>query len=79
MIKKILEVLVCDLIIQLPEENVTASGASMGRPSRSTSQLSRLEVKHSQHWLSKGKQYLKAQKIPAAAGPRAFKSPYFKG
>jgi hypothetical protein len=32
------------------------SGISRGRPSPTASQLSRLEVKHSQHWPSKGKQ-----------------------
>ena len=38
------------------EKNVTPSGNSRGRPSPTASQLSRLEVKHSQHWPSKGKQ-----------------------
>jgi len=37
------------------EENVTVSGTSRGRPSPMASQLSRLEVKHSQHWPYKGK------------------------
>src|SRR5215510_15307345 len=50
------EVLVRDLIILSREENVTASGVSKGRPSPFSSQFSRLEVKHSQHWPSKGKQ-----------------------
>jgi hypothetical protein len=35
---------------------VTASGISRGRPSPFASQLSWLEVKHSKHWPSKGKQ-----------------------
>jgi hypothetical protein len=43
------EVLIHELIILLHEENVTASGISRGRPSPFASQLSRLEVKHSQH------------------------------
>jgi hypothetical protein len=38
------------MIIHLQEVNVTASGISRGRPSPTVSQLSRLEVKHSQHW-----------------------------
>jgi hypothetical protein len=50
------EVLVWDLIILSHEENVTASGISRGRPSPFSSQLSHSEVKHSQHWPSKGKQ-----------------------
>jgi len=50
------EILICDLIIHLQEENVTASGISRSRPSRTASQLCRLEVKHSQHWPAKGKQ-----------------------
>jgi len=50
------ELLVCKLIIHSQEENVTASGISRGRPSPTGSQRSRLEVKHSQHWPSKGKQ-----------------------
>jgi len=49
-------ILVCELIIHSQEGNVTASGTSKGRPSPAASQLSRLEVKHSQHWPSKGKQ-----------------------
>jgi len=51
--KNFREILVFELIIHLPEENVTASGTSRGRPSPTVSQLSRLEVKH---WPSKGKQ-----------------------
>ena len=35
---------------------MTASGASRGRSSPFASQLTHLEVKHSQHWPSKGKQ-----------------------
>ena len=50
------ELLVRELITHSQEENVTASGISRGRPSPTASQLSRLEVKHSQHWPSKGKQ-----------------------
>jgi len=53
--KKFREILVCELIIHSREENVTASGISMDRPSPTASQLSLLEVKHSQHWPSKGK------------------------
>jgi hypothetical protein len=36
--------------------NSYGSGPSWGRPSPFASQLGRLEVKHSQHWPSKGKQ-----------------------
>ena len=54
--KSFREVLVWDLIILSHDGNVTASGVSRGRPSPFASQLSRLEVKHSQHWPSKGKQ-----------------------
>ena len=50
-------ILVCKLIIHSQEENVTASAISKGRPSPTASQLSRLEVKHSQHWPSKGKRW----------------------
>ena len=50
------EILVRELIIHSQEGNVTASGLSRGRPSPAASQLIRLEVKHSQHWPSKGKQ-----------------------
>jgi hypothetical protein len=53
--KKFREILVRELIIHSREENVTASGISRGRPSPTASQLSRLEVKYSQHWPSKGK------------------------
>jgi hypothetical protein len=49
------ELLVCELIIHSQEENVVASGISRGRPSPIASQLSRLEVKHSQLWPSKEK------------------------
>jgi hypothetical protein len=56
--KKFHEILVRKLIIHSQKENVTASGPLWGRPSPFASQLSRLEVKHSQHWLSKGKQRL---------------------
>jgi len=51
------ELLVRELIVHSQEENVTPSGISRGRPSPTASQLSRLEVKHSQHWPSKGKQW----------------------
>ena len=54
--KNFREILVRELIIHSQEANVTASGPSWGRPSPTASQLSRLEVKHSQHWPSKGKQ-----------------------
>ena len=47
--KKFYEILVQELITHSQEENVTASGISRGRPSPTASQLSRLEVKHSQH------------------------------
>jgi len=53
--KSFREVLVRDLIILSHEENVTVSGVSRGRPNPFSSQLSRLEVKHSQHWPSKRK------------------------
>ena len=48
------EILVRELIIHSQEENLTASGISRGRPSATASQLSRLEVKHSQHWPARG-------------------------
>jgi hypothetical protein len=54
--KKFREILVRNLIVQSHEANITVSGVSRGRPSKSGAQLSRLEVKHSQHWPSKGKQ-----------------------
>jgi len=54
--KRFREVLVRNLITESNKQNVTASGVSRGRPSPSVSQISRLEVKHSQHWPSKGKQ-----------------------
>jgi ribosomal protein S16 len=50
------EVFVCTSITHSYEENVTASGFFSNRPDPLTSQLSQLEVKHSQHWLSKGVQ-----------------------
>ena len=50
------QILVRKLIIHSQDENVTASGISRGRPSPAASHFSRLEVKHSQHWPSKGKQ-----------------------
>jgi len=50
------EILIRELIIHSQEENVTVSGISRGRPSPTASQHSQLEVKHSQHWPSKGKQ-----------------------
>ena len=50
------EILVRELIIHSQEQNATVSGVSRGRPSPTASQLSRLEVKHSQHWPAKGKQ-----------------------
>jgi hypothetical protein len=45
-----------ELIMHSQEGNMTASGTSRGRPSPAVAQLIRLEVKHSQHWPSKGKQ-----------------------
>jgi hypothetical protein len=47
-----------DLILQSHEANITVSGVSRGNPSSSRAQLtvSQLEVKHSQHWPTKGKQ-----------------------
>jgi hypothetical protein len=53
--KKFRKMLVRELIIHSQEETVIASGTSRGTPSPTVSQLSRLEVKHSQHWTSKGK------------------------
>jgi len=55
--KNFREILVRELIIHSQEGNVTPRGPSRGRPSPTVSQLSRLEVKHSQHWPSKGKQW----------------------
>ena len=55
--KRFREVLVRNLITESHEQNVTASGISQGRQSPSISQISCLEVKHSQHWPSKGKQH----------------------
>ena len=43
------EVLIRELIIHLHEESATASGISKGRPNPFASQLSQLEVEHSQH------------------------------
>jgi hypothetical protein len=48
--------LVRNLIVQSHEANITVSGVSRWMPSSSGAQLSPLEVKHSQHWPSKGKQ-----------------------
>jgi hypothetical protein len=47
--KNFRKILVCELIIHSQEENVTVTGISMGRPSPFASQLSSMEVKHSQH------------------------------
>jgi hypothetical protein len=47
--KKFREVLLRDLVIQSHKANVTVSGVFQGRPTPSSSQLSRLEVKHLQH------------------------------
>jgi hypothetical protein len=55
--KNFCEILVCKLIIHTQEENVTASGISRDRPNPAASKLSQLEVNHSQHWPSKGKQW----------------------
>jgi hypothetical protein len=54
--KKFREILVRNSIVQSHEANITVSGVSRGRPSSSGAQLSWLEVKHSQHWPSNGKQ-----------------------
>jgi hypothetical protein len=54
--KKFRKMLVRELILRSQEENLTASGTSRSRPSPTVSHLSRLEVKHSQHWPSNGKQ-----------------------
>jgi hypothetical protein len=53
--KKFLEIIVPDLIVQSHEANVTVSGVSRGRPNSFGAQLSRLDVKHTQNWPSKGK------------------------
>jgi hypothetical protein len=58
MIHKFWEDLICNFIIQSHQENVTASGNSRDGTNSFTSQLSQLQMKHSQHWLSKGKQIL---------------------
>jgi len=50
------EVLIRNLITESHEQNVTSSGVSRERLSPSASQISHLEVKHSQHCPSKGKQ-----------------------
>ena len=47
--KRFREVLVHNLITESHEQNVTTTGISRGRPSPSVSQVSRPEVKHSQH------------------------------
>jgi hypothetical protein len=54
--KNFRKILVWDLIVQTHETNITVSGVSRGMPSSSGAQLSRLEVKHLQHWSSIGKQ-----------------------
>jgi hypothetical protein len=54
--KKFREILVQNLMIQTHVANITVSGVSRGRPSSSGAQMGRPEVKHSQHWPSKGKQ-----------------------
>ena len=53
--KRFREILVRNLITESQELNVSSSCVSRSRQSPSMSQLTRLEVKHSQHWLSKGK------------------------
>jgi hypothetical protein len=45
-----------DLILQSHEANITVTGVSRRSPSSSGAQLSRMDVKHSQHWPTKGKQ-----------------------
>jgi hypothetical protein len=54
--KEFHEILLRDLIVQTHVANIMVSGVSRGRPSSSGAQLSRLGVKHSQRWPSKGKQ-----------------------
>lgn len=55
--KKFREVLVQNLIIEGQGNTGTSSGRpSPGRPSPASSQLSRLEVKHSKHWPTRDKQ-----------------------
>ena len=53
--KNFCEIFVRELIYHSQEENMTVSGTSRGRPNPMASHLSRLEVKHSQHWPYKGK------------------------
>jgi hypothetical protein len=53
--KNFRENLVRELITHPKEGKVTGSGLSRGRPSPASSQLTRLEVKHSEHWPFKGK------------------------
>ena len=48
------EELIRNLIHNAQDTNITATGTQIGRPSPLTSQLSRLEVKHSKHWPVKG-------------------------
>jgi hypothetical protein len=50
------EVLIYEWIIYLREGSVTASSISRGRPSPFSSQLSSLEMKHSQYWPCKENQ-----------------------
>ena len=52
--KNFRENLVSEFIAHPKEGDVTGSGLSRGRPSPAASQLTRLEVKHSEHWPSKG-------------------------
>jgi hypothetical protein len=54
--KKFREGLMHDLIVQSHEANVTVRGVPRGRPSSSGAPISCLEVKHSQHWPTKGKE-----------------------
>ena len=53
--KNFRENLVRELITHPKERKVTGSGLSRGRPSPAASQLTRLVVKHSEHWPSNGK------------------------
>jgi hypothetical protein len=53
--KNFRKILTRELIYHLQEENVIASSTSRGRPSPMASELSRLEIKQSQHWPYKGK------------------------
>ena len=55
--KRFRDVFIHNLITESHEQNVNASGVCQGSRSPSVSQISRLEVKHSQHWPPIGKQH----------------------